>query len=89
MTYRLGCALLDRDHPEIVEGRCNGPMLEPAEDYELSSGSSNVAFSPSSGTPNVVFSCGAVVIGNKLVLYYGAADRVIGVAVGDLPRKPV
>jgi predicted GH43/DUF377 family glycosyl hydrolase len=48
-----------------------------------------VAFSPSSGTPNVVFSCGTAVIENKLVLYYGAADKVIGVAVGDLPGKAV
>jgi len=88
-TYRLGYALLDKDHPEIVEARCNQPILEPAEDYELSSGSSNVAFSGSSGTPNVVFSCGAVVVDNKLVLYYGAADKAIGVAVGDLPEKPV
>jgi len=88
-TYRLGCALLDRDHPEIVEARCDEPILEPVEDYELSRDSSNVAFSPSSGTPNVVFSCGAVVFDNRLVLYYGAADRVIGVAVGDLPGKSV
>ena len=69
--------------------RCEGPILEPVEDYEFSGNTSGVAFSPSSGTPNVVFSCGAVVIENKLVLYYGAADRVIGVAVGDLPGKAV
>jgi predicted GH43/DUF377 family glycosyl hydrolase len=87
-TYRLGYALLDRDHPEIVETRCNEPILEPTEDYELSSGSSNVAFS-TAGTPNVVFSCGTAVIDNKLVLYYGAADKAIGVAVGNLPGKPV
>ncbi len=85
-TYRLGCVLLDRHHPEVVLERCEEPILEPVEDYELSSGSSNVVFSPSSGTPNVVFSCGAVVIENKLVLYYGAADRVIGVAVGGSAR---
>jgi hypothetical protein len=59
------------------------------EDYEISSGSSNVAFSFSSGTPNVVFSCGAAVVENKLALYYGGADKVIGVAVGDLPGKAV
>jgi len=88
-TYRLGCALLDRDHPEIVLWRCDEPILEPVEDYELSGGASNIAFSPSAGAPNVVFSCGAVVVENKLVLYYGAADKVIGVAVGDLPGKPV
>jgi len=88
-TYRLGCALLDKDHPEIVEARCDEPILEPVEDYELSSGSSSVVFSPLNGTPNVVFSCGAAVLDDKLALYYGAADKVIGVAVGDLPGKPV
>ncbi len=88
-TYRLGCALLDRHHPEVVLERCEGPILEPVEDYELSGGTPNAAFSPSGGAPNVVFSCGAVVIENKLVLYYGAADKVIGVAMGDLPGKPV
>ena len=77
-TYRLGCALLDRDHPEIVLWRRDEPILEPVEDYELS------------GTVrNVVFSCGTVVVGNELVLYYGAADKVICVAVGDLPGKAV
>ncbi len=88
-TYRLGYALLDKDHPEIVEARSDGPILEPAEDYEITNDSSNVAFSPSSGTPNVVFSCGAIVSDGKLVLYYGAADKIIGVAVGDLPGKRV
>lgn len=87
--YRLGCALLDRDHPEIVLDRCEGPILEPVEGYELSGNTSGVAFSFSGGAPNVVFSCGAVVSEGKLVLYYGAADKVIGVAVGDLPGKAV
>lgn len=77
-TYRLGCALLDRDHPEIVLDRCDHPILEPLEDYELRG-----------TTPNVVFSCGATVFEDKLVLYYGASDRVIGVAVGELPGKPI
>ena len=77
-TYRLGCALLDKHHPEIVHWRCDKPILEPVEDYELSG-----------VVPNVVFSCGSVVIEDKLVLYYGAADTVIGVAVGDLPGKAV
>ncbi len=77
-TYRLGCAILDRDHPEVVLERCEGPVLEPVEDYELSG-----------GTPNVVFSCGGIVSEGKLVLYYGAADKFIGVAVGDLPGKVV
>jgi len=77
-TYRLGCVMLARDHPEIVLWRKNEPILEPEKDYEVSGAVSNA-----------VFSCGAAVIENKLVLYYGAADNVIGVAVGDLPGKPV
>ncbi len=88
-TYRLGCALLDKHHPEIVHWRCDKPILEPGEDYERPSDTVNAVFSPSRGTRNVVFSCGAVVLENKLVLYYGAADKVIGVAVGDLPGKVV
>ena len=77
-TYRLGYALLDRDHPEVVLDRCIDPILEPVEGYERSG-----------ATPNVVFSCGATVIEGKLALYYGAADTVIGVATADLPGKPV
>ena len=34
--------------------------------------------------PNVVFSCGNVVIGDELFLYYGAADSVICVAKIEL-----
>ncbi|MDD5638387.1 MAG: glycosidase, partial [Candidatus Pacebacteria bacterium] len=30
--------------------------------------------------PNVVFSCGAVDINGTLFVYYGGADKVIGVA---------
>ena len=88
-TYRLGCALLDREHPEVVLERCEGPILEPAENYEVSGNNLSTVFSPSRGSPNVVFSCGAIVSEGKLVLYYGAADKVIGVAIGDLPGKPI
>ncbi len=77
-TYRLGCALLDADHPEIVLDRSDDPILEPERSYERSG-----------ITPNVVFSCGAAVFGDELALYYGAADKVIGVATGKLPGKPV
>lgn len=84
-TYRLGYVLLDSNHPDVVQWRCDGPLLEPVEDYELSGGDSTI----SSGAPDVVFSCGTAVVDGKLILYYGAGDRSIGVAVGDLPGKPV
>ena len=34
--------------------------------------------------PYVVFCCGAVVIDGTLFVYYGAADRVVGVATVKL-----
>jgi len=36
--------------------------------------------------PNVVFPCGSVVIGKKLIIYYGGDDKVIGVASLELPK---
>jgi predicted GH43/DUF377 family glycosyl hydrolase len=30
--------------------------------------------------PNVVFPCGTVVIGKKLLVYYGGADQVVAAA---------
>jgi predicted GH43/DUF377 family glycosyl hydrolase len=34
----------------------------------------------------VVFSCGNVVIGDELFVYYGAADSVVGVAKMSLEK---
>lgn len=71
--YRLGYVLLDKERPEIVLERSEEPILEPIEDYERFG-----------ITPNVVFSCGAVIWKGKLVVYYGAADKVIAVATAKL-----
>jgi predicted GH43/DUF377 family glycosyl hydrolase len=76
MHYRLGCVVLGKEHPEIVLDRCNDPILESVANYERSR-----------TTSNVVFSCGAVIFEGKLVLYYGGADKVIGVATGELLGK--
>ncbi|HKN48718.1 MAG TPA: hypothetical protein VJ010_00645, partial [Actinomycetota bacterium] len=35
--------------------------------------------------PNVVYSCGAMVHGEVLVLPFGFGDRAIGIALVDLP----
>ncbi len=73
--YRVGAILLDREHPERIIGRSRHPLFSPEEDYE------RVGV-----VPNVVFPCGASVRGNKLITYYGGADRVIGVASISLPK---
>ncbi|TAN32016.1 hypothetical protein EPN28_05035, partial [Patescibacteria group bacterium] len=71
-TYRLGAALLDASGTSVL-ARTADPIFEPIEKYEKEG---EVA--------NVVFSCGAVARGDALFLYYGAADRVVGVATGSL-----
>jgi predicted GH43/DUF377 family glycosyl hydrolase len=69
MTYYVATALLDLKDPSKVIARRKVPILEPETPYELF-GQVN----------NVVFPCGAVIIGEDLFVYYGGADSVIGVA---------
>ncbi len=71
-TYRLGAALLGPDGTTLL-ARTADPIFEPLEQYEREG---EIA--------NVVFSCGAVVRGDALLLYYGGADKVIGVATASL-----
>jgi predicted GH43/DUF377 family glycosyl hydrolase len=73
--YCLGIMLLDENQPERVLYRSRKAILAPKRDYERFG-----------KVPNVVFSCGNVVIGNELFVYYGAADSVIGVAKVNLEK---
>ena len=67
-VYRLGAALLSEDAGTVI-ARTVAPILEPREEWERI-GMVN----------NVVFSCGAVVRGDTLIIYYGGADTRIGIA---------
>ena len=71
--YRLGVLLLDKDDPERILYRSERPILEPTIDYERLGRVSNV-----------VFSCGAVLMDDRLLIYYGGADTVVCVATYDL-----
>lgn len=71
-TYRLGAALYDSSATTLL-ARTADPIFEPMEPYEKEG-----------MVPNVVFSCGAVVRGDTVFLYYGGADKVLGVATGSL-----
>ena len=73
LWYRLGVALLDLDDPTKVIARQAECVLEPSADWELV-GDVN----------NVVFTCGAVLLGRELWVYYGAADSVMGLAKGNI-----
>lgn len=68
-SYRIGALLLDLEHPDRIIGRSRHPIFEPKESYEKEG-----------VVPNVVFPCGAIVRSGTLIIYYGGADRVIGIA---------
>ena len=72
-TYRVGAALLDKDDPTEILARSAAPLFEPLMPYEKEG-----------EVPNVVFPCGSIIRGDKLYLYYGGADRVVGVATASL-----
>jgi len=73
LHYDVGAALLDIDDPTRVIARRRAPLLEPEMSYEREG-----------QVTNVVFPCGAVVIDDRLFVYYGGADTVIGVATINL-----
>ncbi len=86
--YRLGVFLTSLDDPVELIYRSPNPILEPEKSYEI-------GVSGHSWVPNVVFTCGTVPVKDKAILddddeilvYYGGADTVIGVAsarVADL-----
>jgi len=73
--YRLGLALLDRDEPARVLLRGRGWVFGPDAPYECSG-----------DMPGVVFPCGWMLEsdGDTVRLYYGGADKVVGVATASL-----
>lgn len=71
--YRLGAVLMDLNNPEKILKRSKNPILEPEEEYEIYG-----------IVPNVVFTCGAVILDSKILLYYTGADTVICVATAEV-----
>jgi len=74
-VYRAGAALLDLREPWRVIARTKEPILEPEEPYEVEG-----------DVPKVVFPEGAVVIGERLLVFYGGADKVCCAASIHLGR---
>ena len=67
----MGAVILDKDNPEKVLYRTRPYLLAPAAPYELQG-----------DVPNVVFPCAALQDGERVAVYYGAADTVVGMAFG-------
>ena len=73
MRYRLGAMLLNLDDPSIVLKRTDDWIMQPEEPYEING-----------YYPGVCFPCGNVVIGDTLFVYYGGADKYVGIATCSL-----
>jgi predicted GH43/DUF377 family glycosyl hydrolase len=71
--YKMGAMLLDLEDPSLVLYRSSTPILEPLDWYE------NSGFKP-----GIVYPCGAVQLGDNLLVYYGGADCVVCVASRNL-----
>lgn len=67
--YCMGAVLLDLDDPSRVVARSGRPILEPDAAYEADG-----------FFGGVVFSCGALVDGDVVRMYYGAADTSMACA---------
>jgi len=72
--YGIGAILLDLKDPTKVLGALSQPILTAAEDER------------DGYTPNVVYSCGSMLHGEKLFLPYGYSDAGVRFAFVDLPE---
>lgn len=71
--YCLGAFLTPLDDPGRVIARSRAPVLRPEAPYETGG-----------FFPNVVFTCGALLEGDMLRLYYGASDECVALAEAPL-----
>ena len=69
----MGAALLDKENPERVLYRSKPYLLAPAAPYELMG-----------DVPDVVFPCASIQDGDRVAIYYGAADTCVGLAFGHI-----
>lgn len=77
LAYRAGWALFDKDDPTKLLARSDEPIFEPEMDWEKSVATVTSNMPPK---PNVVFVEGMVKVGDRFLVYYGAADSCVGVA---------
>ena len=66
--YALGCALLDRNDPSKIIARTPRPVLTATDADRFGY------------VPNVVYTCGALGVGDQLLMPYGISDSAVGFA---------
>lgn len=72
--YGIGALLLDLEEPTKVIGALSLPILTPNDEER------------EGYTPNVIYSCGALLHGDTLLLPYGYSDASIRFAFVDVPE---
>ena len=70
-TYSIGAKLLDLEDPSRVIATLHQPLLAPGEDQD-------------GYVPNVVYTCGALLHEDTLIVPYGVADTCIAIATVGL-----
>jgi predicted GH43/DUF377 family glycosyl hydrolase len=70
--YSIGAMLLDLEHPEKIIARLEEPLLTPHEEER------------EGYVPNVVYTCGALIHNNELVIPYAMSDIHSGIATVNL-----
>ena len=70
--YCIGAMLLDLDNPAKIIARLNEPLLVPHEEER------------EGYVPNVVYTCGALIHNNQLVIPYAMSDISSGIATVDV-----
>jgi predicted GH43/DUF377 family glycosyl hydrolase len=73
LVYRTGVAIFDRRDPRKLLTRTDAPIFAPEKDWEKVG-----------QVPNVVFIEGMVRQENRWLIYFGAADKYVGVAEAPL-----
>ena len=72
--YCIGMILLDKEDPSRIIGRLEQPLIEPDENFKQGY------------VPNVVYTCGALIHREKLILPYSMSDYATTFAIIDLKR---
>jgi predicted GH43/DUF377 family glycosyl hydrolase len=73
--YKMGAMILDSAQPQKILYRSRAPILGPSSWYE------NEGLKP-----RIIYGCGAVVVDDELLVYYGGADTVSCVAKASLNK---
>lgn len=72
--YSIGAVLLDLDDPSKMIGSLDEPLMNPTEEER------------DGYSPNVLYSCGALLHQGMLLLPYGCSDDSVRIALIDLPE---